>query len=514
MPLGSSYSTGKTAGAGSGRSLIVRLVLDVRSVKDYETFLRVKSLPVYSFTGREAWFPDEYASRLGVDVRPSRIVDYAPPEWAFDYQRDISRMVIKKRKFAVFADCGLGKTIILLEFAIHARLVLPRTKNVLIVSPLMVVQQTITEAKKFYGDDFPIEFVPAAKLSEWIMTPTNKIGITNYDALNDETPQGCLGALGLDESSMLKSMYGKWGQKCIDLGRGLEWKLCLTGTPAPNDRIEYGNHAVFLDQFPTLNAFLARYFINRGQTDNRWELKAHALEAFYRSLSHWSIFLTNPATYGWKDNCGSIPPINVHIHDVNLTAEQVKTVGKETGELFPSRFGGITSRATLARIAKGTYRGEVVETLKPAYIKDLAATWPDESTIIWCLYNDEQDGLARLFPECANIDGSTPHEKRVELIDDFKAGRRKVLISKAKILGFGLNLQIATRQVFSSLQDSYESYYQAVKRSNRYGSIKPLNVHVPVTEIEYPMVENVLRKARMVQQDTEMQERIFRDASA
>jgi len=250
--------------------------------------------------------------------------------------------------------------------------------------------------------------------------------------------------------------------------------------------------------------------VNRGQTDNRWELKQHALESFYRSLSHWSIFLTNPATYGWKDNCGTIPPINVHIHHVELTSQQVAAVGKETGELFASRFGGITSRSTLARIAKGSHKGKSVETLKPAYIESLIDQWPDESSIIWCLYNDEQETIASMFPDCANISGDTPHEKRMELIADFKTGQRKVLVSKAKILGFGLNLQIATRQVFSSLQDSYESYYQAVKRSNRIGSTKDLNVHVPVTEIEWPMVENVLRKSRMIQSDTEEQERIFK----
>jgi SNF2 family DNA or RNA helicase len=144
----------------------------------------------------------------------------------------------------------------------------------------------------------------------------------------------------------------------------------------------------------------------------------------------------------------------------------------------------------------------------------LVESWPDESTIIWCLYNAEQDGMARLFPDAANIDGDTPIETRLSLIDDFKAGRRKVMISKPKILGFGLNLQIATRQIFSGLQDSYESYYQAVKRSNRYGSTRPLNVHIPVTEVERPMIETVLRKAKMVQADAEAQERIFKEFSA
>lgn len=271
---------------------------------------------------------------------------------------------------------------------------------------------------------------------------------------------------------------------------------------------------MFLDQYPTVNAFLARFFVNRGQTDNRWELKPHALGPFYRALSHWAIFLTNPATYGWKDNCENIPPIHVHIHDVPLTKEQTTLAIGDSGTMFVNvHAGGITSRQKLGQLAKGKHGGKQIDTLKPAFIRDLVNSWPEESTIIWCIYNDEQERIAAEFPDAANIDGDTPEHRRLELIEDFKAGRRRVLISKGKILGFGLNLQIATRQVFSGLQDSYETYYQCVKRSNRYGSIKPLNVHIPITDIERPMIETVLVKAKRVQEDTEHQERIFKEFS-
>lgn len=491
----------------------MQVYLDTKSIADYETFLKVKSLPIYSFNGHVATFPDEYASMVGIgEVKAKRKAKYKPSKWAFDYQRDIAEMAIERRKFAIFAKPGMGKTVMLLEWGLHVRKELPLSKNVLFTSPLMVIDQTIEEANRFYGD-YPIEFVPASKLQAWVDKPQKKIGITNYEALRPELTRGCLGALAGDETSMMKSMYGTWGLKLIELGKGLEWKLCMTGTPAPNDRIEYGNHAVFLDHFPTLNAFLAKYFVNRGQTSERWELKRHALEPFYRSLSHWCIFLTNPAVYGWKDNTKSFPPINVHIHHVELTDEQNDAVGKQTGQLFATDYGGITSRGTLARIAKGTFKGEKVETLKPAFIESLVSQWPTESSIIWCKYNDEQDTLASMFPDCANIDGSTPHEKRMELIREFKSGERKRLISKPKVLGFGLNLQIATKMVFSTIQDSYEEYYQAVCRANRYGSTMPLDVHLPLTELEIPMAENVLRKARMIEEDTAVQEAIFRKES-
>lgn len=486
------------------------LNFDLNNMDDYQTFLKVKSLPQFRIKGHTAEVPDEYAYLVGekrATIQASG--NYQAPAWMFDYQRAITSVAVRKQKFAVFLECGLGKTAIFLEFARHAAKQVGR-RNVLIVSPLMVIQQTMGEAKRFFGD-YPIRQVRANELQSFLNDGDAGIGITNFEAITPDLDRGRLGALIIDESSMLKSHYGKWGTKLIELGRGLDWKLALTGTPAPNDRIEYANHAVFLDAFPTVNSFLARFFINRGQTSERWELRPHALEAFYRALSHWSIFVTNPATYGWKDNADAIPPIHAHVHDIDLTDEQREAVSTETGMLFfTGEAGGIMNRSTLGQIAKGKHKGRSFETRKPDYIRGLVESWPDESTIIWCKFNEEQDSIGELFPGCANISGDTPHEKRMELIDAFKSRQLNVLVSKPKILGFGLNLQVATRQVFSTCQDSYEEYYQAVKRSNRVGSKLPLSVHLPITELERPMMENVLRKAAMVQRDTEEQERIFK----
>lgn len=486
-------------------------VINTRSVADYRRFLAIKSLPTYRFSGHVAEFPDEYAATMGVKPVAAKASGYMAPEWMYDYQRAITPMAIEKRKFCLFIDCGYGKTPIHLEFARHALSKL-RRKNVLIVAPLMVVRQELQEIAKFYGGAYPIEPIPANKLQAFLDGGSG-IGITNYEAITDSLTPGKLGGLVLSESSMLKNHYGKWGTKLIELGRGLEWKLCETGTPAPNDRIEYANHAVFMDAFPNVNSFLARYFINRGQTQERWELRPHALTAFYRALSHWSIFMTNPATYGWTDNAGTLPPIETFIHDVDLTTEQRDAVREHTGQLFVTSMGGIASRSKLARIGKGTNNGERIDSDKPGFVRDLVRSWPDRSTLVWCIYNDEQDHLAKLLPEAASMSGDTPHAERERIIDDFKAGRIKTLISKSKVLGFGLNLQVATRHVFSSLQDSYESYYQCIKRSNRVGSKEPLQVHIPITEVERPMVDNVLRKASMVQEDTVTQERLFRNAN-
>ncbi len=212
----------------------MEMVIDTTKPEHYDAFLRVKQLPSYHFVGHKAIFPDDYANFVtGTKARTK--IRYKAPSWMFDYQRDILAMAIHRRKFAAFVECGLGKTAILLEFARWAAAELDASRRVLIISPLMVVKQTLGEAAKFFGGTLPIEKVDAANLPAWLRGDgASRIGITNYDALTDDLPQGQLGGLILDESSMLKSHYGKWGTTCIRLGRGLEWKLCCTGTPAPN----------------------------------------------------------------------------------------------------------------------------------------------------------------------------------------------------------------------------------------------------------------------------------------
>lgn len=487
----------------------MKLDFDTNSMDSYRQFLRLKRVPTYSWRGTSVIVPDEYAGQIDGVERQRALCEYVPSEFCFDYQADIARMAIEKRKFAAFVRCGLGKTIVMLEFARHAALQLPSGQASLIISPLMVIGQTVSESARFYPD-MPVEQIKAADLQSWLDNPTAAIGITNYEAIREGLNRGQLGALILDESSLLKSHYGAWGTRLIELGKGIEWKLALTGTPAPNDRIEFANHAVFVDAFRTVNEFLARYFINRAQLKNKWELKPHALKPFYRDLAHWCIFVSNPAVYGWRDNCDTIPPIKVHIDHIDMTVEQRKDAQQITGGLFVKDAGGIGTRGKLSQLAKGKSKGVAIATEKPGFIRRMVDSWPDESTIIWCHYNQEQDSMVAAFPEAASISGDTPIKERIRLIEDFKAGRVRIMISKPKVLGFGLNLQVATRQVFSGLQDSYEEFWQAVCRSNRVGSTRPLNVHIPITEIEEPMIRTVLAKASRVEADTIEQERLFK----
>lgn len=483
--------------------------LDLNSIEDYRKFLRIKSLPTYSFTGRTAYYPEEYAE--AVEGRSVAVVDdwkYEPWPGLWDYQRDISAMALRKKKFCAFVRCGFGKTLILLEFARNAAMRIGK-KRVLIVSPLMVIKQTIAEAKRFYGDALPIEQVAACDLAEW-MKGEGGIGITNYEAIVDGLERCNVGALILDESSLLKSMYGAWGTRLIEIGKGLEYKLCCTGTPAPNDRIEYGNHAVFMDAFPNLNSFLARYFVNRAQTSERWELKQHAIKPFYRDLAHWCIFLTNPAVYGWKDNINELPPVHLHVDRIDITEGQRHAMQDMTGNLIMMDAGGIGTRAKLAKIGKGFAKDTTIKSHKPEFMRKLCESFPDESCIIWCKFNDEQDALNAMFKGSESIQGSTPIAERERIIADFQSGKCRILISKARVLGFGLNLQICTRMIFSGLHDSWEEFHQCISRASRCGATLPLNVHIPITELEEPMVQTVLTKAKRIEQDTREQEEMFR----
>lgn len=489
----------------------MKLVLDPNNVQDYAVFIKAKSLPQFRCVGHEISFPSEYAHMLGLSPPPqAKHRKYKPIDGLFDYQRDIATLAIRKRKFAVFMECGYGKDLIMKEFGRYVASILPKEKKILFLSPLMVIEQALEEARRWYGDSFQIERIKASNLHDWLLGSGERVGICNYDALDDDTPQGKLGALICDESSIMKSSYGKWGTTCLRLGEGLEWKLCLTGTPAPNDRIEFANHAVFLDAFPTNNSFLARYFVNRGQTQERWELKAHALESFYRDLSHWCIFVQNPGTYGWKDNAANIPPIKVLIHDIDLTQDQRDAVYDITGKLFLDEAGGITKRAKLSQIGKGYHNGKTIASHKPEFVRKLVDSWPGKSTIIWTHFNKEQDEMERVFPEAVSIRGETPHEGKVAGFKSFQAGEKKILITKGRIAQFGLNLQICTRMVFNSLHDSWEEWHQCVKRANRVGSTESLEAHLPVSEVERPMMETILRKANRIDIDNEAQERLFK----
>ncbi len=451
----------------------------------------------------------------GLTLTEDKVKDWLPiAEYLFDYQQWIVKQALARQRFAVFADCGLGKTPIQLEWARQVR---ARTNGrVLIVAPLQVVAQTIEEARRFYGDELALVDLSDSRerTLEWCASGDG-VGITNYEKIDGlELPLNVAGVV-LDESSVLKSSMGVRRTSLIAAFRGIGYKLCCSATPAPNDRVEYGEHAYFLDVVRSTREFLARFFVNR---DGEWQLKHHGVEAFYRHLASWSVFMRDPAAFHFVDNRRALPPMRVEYPHVGSTAEQMAAAREHEAGAQPSLFGatpgGITSRTKMMQIAHGFVLGETMRrfpTLKPDAIAELVnVTHADEPVIIWVTFDEEGEQLARMIPDAQVIAGKTAKPKRNEIIEAFRRGESpRVLIAKPSMLGFGLNFQACRVQVFSTLTDSFERFYQATRRSYRYGQEKEVLIYVPVTAFDQAMIQNVMSKERVWIDDATRQEAAY-----
>jgi hypothetical protein len=325
----------------------------------YDAFLLAKSSPIHRVDGHTITFEtfDTSAPGIGLELHES----------LFDYQRFIVSVALKKRKFAVFADVGLGKTLCFLEWIRHvSKQIYP--KKVLIISQLHLIRQTLDEQMKFYGwtnltdinrqYDGSIERFLAAKNRKTEGVP---IGIVNIDKFRAAYRlQDAVGAVVLDESSCLKNETGKIRSNIIKSCKGIGWKLACTATPAPNDRMEYANHALFLDYIDNYKQFFTKFFYNTG-SGNDFLLKPHARKAFYGFLAAWSIFLKNPAHYGFGDNLAGLQPPDVVWDYIILTSQQRSMMHKFTDNgqmnMFRPNIGGITNRTKASQIAKGFIYG-------------------------------------------------------------------------------------------------------------------------------------------------------------
>jgi hypothetical protein len=323
------------------------------SIESYADLLAVRALPEYRYVD-DATVEAATVLLHAIGISTATVDEpMALPliEALFDYQAWCVEMALDRRRFAIFADTGLGKTLMQLEWA---RQVAARTHGrVLVVAPANVVAQTIDEGALFYGDTFPItDAYERPALNDWLADSVGaSVAITNYEKL-DGAPLPVSGVV-LDESSVLKSSMGARRTAVIDAFRGVGWKLCCSATPAPNERIEYAEHAYFLDVVRSTREFLAAFFVNR---DGEWQLKRHGVRAFYRHLASWSVFMRDPAAYGFADHNADRPPLTVEFPHVDLTDEQREAArAYESGEasLFGVTVGGVTSRTKVMQIAHG-----------------------------------------------------------------------------------------------------------------------------------------------------------------
>lgn len=361
----------------------------------------------------------------------------------FDFQKFIVKRALKAGKYAIFADCGLGKTLMQLEWANQ---VCKETKRkVLILAPLAVVGQTIQEGLKFGIDMTNIE-------------------VQNYEQL-DNIDCSIYSGIVLDESSILKNFEGATKKQIIDNFISTPYKLACTATPSPNDPMELGNHSEFLDVM-SRNEMLAMYFVHDGGETAKWRLKGHAVKMFYQFVGSWAIMLNKPMDIGFEMLGYDLPKLN-------LLENQIKTPKRDNGSLFNDAIISATNFNQELRLTKIERLDEVVK---------LVNEKPDENFIIWIKQNEEGEMLKKLLPDAIEVKGSDSNEWKKEKLLGFANNEFRILITKTKIASFGMNYQNCRNQIFASLDFSFEGLYQAIRRSYRFGQKNEVNIYLITTD--------------------------------
>lgn len=393
----------------------------------------------------------------------------------FDWQAEIVRWALRKGRAAIFADCGMFKTGMQVEWIrqIHDHLMPERDFEVrcLIVAPLSVANQTIEMAEKYFG--VTIEYKPEPDDSHGIW-------ITNYQRLHKFVGVQ-FDAIVLDESSILKSLDGKTRDLLLKEFVGIPYRLCCTATPSPNDLTELGNHAEFLGA-SSRREMLANYFVHdskNGATDG-YRLKGHARDIFWQWVAQWAVYIRKPSDLGYDDGAFILPALNISetVTESNFIPD---------GKLFPDMTKGIQGR-TQARKHTLSKRVQAAADV----IKASGEQW-----LVWHDLNDEGRGLAKLLKsKCCLIEGKTDDGVREQFEAQWRRGDIQTMISKPGIFGFGLNWQHCHNLIYLGLSDSFEKWYQSVRRCWRFGQEHPVNVIVITSDAEISVVENVRRKEK------------------
>lgn len=391
----------------------------------------------------------------------------------FDFQRYIVAKAVKMGKYAVFADCGLGKTLMQLEWG---RLVSEHTqKPVLVLCPLAVAGQTIEEGVKFG--------IHVEKLVSMTELP-NGIYITNYDQLENINASQFSGVV-LDESSILKNYEGSTKNMVIDYFQQTPYKLACTATPSPNDFMELGNHSEFLNIMPR-NEMLAMYFVHDGGETAKWRLKGHCEDGFWKWVSSWAVMLTKPSDIGFNADGYNLPALN-------YIEKQIVTPKRDNGTLFNDVAISATDFNGELRLTKIERMTEVVDIVNNS----------DEPFIIWIKQNEEGDYLKKLIPDAVEVRGNDSADYKEKMLLGFAQNKFRVLITKAKIAQYGLNYQNCRNQVFASLDFSFEGLYQSIRRSYRFGQKNEVNIYIVTTDT----MQNVIQSIRNKQGQFELMQR-------
>lgn len=382
-----------------------------------------------------------------------------PHSILFPFQRDIVKWALRLGRACIFADCGMGKTFMQLEWARQI------PGDVIILAPLAVSQQTILE-----GEKLGVEVNYCRHDSDC----KPGITITNYEMLDHFDPERFIGVV-LDESSIIKHFEGKIRTQILNRFSSTQFRLACTATPAPNDFMELGNHAEFVGSM-TRAEMLSMFFVHDGGETSKWRLKGHAEKDFWKWICSWAVMLSMPSDLGYE-NAGFILP--------DLTVKQITVESPNNGGfLFPMEASTLRERLVARKDSINERVSRCAE-----LINNSAERW-----VIWCNLNAEADLLESLIVESIQVKGSEPLESKINKLHAFTNGEIRVMISKPSIAGHGLNWQHCHNVAFVGLSDSWESYYQAVRRCWRFGQKNPVIVFLVVSQTEGRVVANIKRK--------------------
>lgn len=379
----------------------------------------------------------------------------------FPFQQFIVERNLSKGKHAVFADCGLGKTVMELETA--SQIVRHTNKPVLILAPLVVVAQTKRESEKFGFD-------------------LDKVTITNFENLHNINPLEYAGLI-VDESSIMKNFEGQIKKQLFEYFHNTPYKFAFTATPSPNDPMELANHSEFLGYQSRLG-MLATYFINDQDHTSKWRLKGHAVEKFYQFVSDWAIMLTNPADIGY-------PMQGYDLSEVIYKEHQLITENDfSNGMLFPSLAVSATDFNKELRRTKDQRIAKAIE----------IANANEEPHIVWVKHNDEGKEVTAGIRGAVEVSGSDKPEEKAQKLLDFVDGKFRVLVTKPKIAQYGLNFQHCLNQTFMSPDFSFEGFYQAVRRSHRFGKKGDVTVNIVTTDTMQNVISIIREKEKQFKQ--------------
>lgn len=389
----------------------------------------------------------------------------------FPFQSDIVTLALMVGRFCVWADCGMGKTPMQLEWA-H-QVATETDGRVLILAPLAVSHQTVREAVKFH--------IPGVAFHSHEGETDARIVVTNYQKLQHFNPSQYIGVV-LDESSIIKSMDGKTRTAILEAFAATPYRLACSATPAPNDYMELGNHSEFVGVM-TREEMLAMFFTHDGGETSQWRLKGHAKDRFWEWVCSWAITVRKPSDMGYEDGAFVLPELRMHDHIVTTPLDQKPN---EHGQFAMFQVDALTL---------GDQRA-VQRASIPLRVEQAAAlaNRSKDQWLIWCHLNDESSELAAAIPGAVEVRGSDTDAHKESAMLRFQSGEIRVLVSKASICGFGMNFQNCHQVAFVGMSHSHESFYQAIRRCWRFGQTEPVDAHVIYDQAEGAVIQNLRRK--------------------